>query len=428
MNGPWGFLREHAGFRRLWLATAVSELGAAIARIAFILVVHERAVRAGLPAPEAANALMLVLETAPMVFFGPIAGTLVDRCDRRKLLVTCNVIQALLIGSVPFLARLDVDWPLYAVAMCVAAISTVFPPARQSAIPDLVGVERSSTANSISGSTTSLTFVVGMGVASFLIARFGKDACFWFNAACFLFSAVRLAPLQLPRHAAPAAGGLARFLDDALEGLRFARRRPAIAYITACFLMAFVFIGIWMPLVPEYLRRDVGVDADTWMPFSWMAFGLGGILGGAIGAHIGRVFGMGRTIVLIYFVEPFQMMTYFWVTSAPIVICLSFTWGVIAFAYFVQEQTVLHEDVPPELRGRVFGLLPPLQALGTLIASGIVFLEAGALAPRVMLLIAGASYLVMSVVFTLAMPGARELWRRPRSRLPGAQAGLGDPH
>jgi MFS family permease len=312
--------------------------------------------------------------------------------------------------------------------MCVSAISTEFAPPRQCAIPDLVGLERAATANSISGSTTSLAFVVGMGIASMLIARFGKDACFWFDAACFLFAALRLMPLNLPRHAAGVPGGFSRFVHDAFEGLRFTRRRPAIAYIMACFLMAFVFIGIWMPLVPEYLRRDIGVEADLWMPYSWMAFGLGGIVGGALGAHIGRVFGMGRTIVLIYFVEPFQMMAYFWVTSAPVMVCLSFTWGVIAFAYFVQEQTVLHEDVPAELRGRVFGLLPPLQALGTLIASGIVFFEAGALAPRVMLLIAGSSYLVMSIVFTLSMRGSRELWARPRapSLPPVAQERLGD--
>jgi MFS family permease len=378
MSAPWRFLREQAGFRRLWLATAVSELGASIARIAFILVVHQRAVASGSNSPEAANALMLILETAPMVLFGPIAGALVDRCDRRRLLVASILLQAALIVSVPFLMRLACDWPLYAVAMCVAAVSTVFPPARQSAVPDLVGIERASTANSISGSTTSL-------------------------------------PLDLPRHLATTTGGFKRFLADAFEGVRFARRDPAIAYITTCFLMAFVFIGIWMPLVPEYLRRDIGVDADTWMPYSWMAFGLGGIVGGALGGLVGRTFGMGRTIVLIYFAEPFQMMAYFWVTSAPAMVCLSFTWGVIAFAYFVQEQTVLHEDVPAELRGRVFGLLPPLQALGTLIASGIVFFEAGLLAPRVMLLLAGSSYLVMSIVFTLSMRGSRLLWARPRS-------------
>lgn len=415
MNAPWTFLREQAGFRRLWLATAASELGAAVARIAFILLVHERAVARGSPAPESANALMLILETAPIVLCGPIAGALVDRFDRKKLLATCNLLQAALILSVPFLTRLDVDWPLFGVAMLVAAVSTVFPPARQSAIPDLVGVERASTANSISGSTTSLVFVLGMGVASLLIDRFGKDACFWFDGLCFVLAALHIIPLRLPRHGTGLRRGFAGFLGDALGGLRFVRGRPAILYITACFLMAFLFIGIWMPLVPEYLRRDIGVDADVWMPWSWLAFGLGGILGGALGGWIGRAFGMGRTIVLIYFVEPFQMMAYFWVTSAPVMVVLSFTWGVIAFAYFVQEQTVLHEDVPAELRGRVFGLLPPLQALGTLVASVVVLWEAGTVAPRTMLLIAGSCYLAMSIVFTLGMRGARELWRRPAS-------------
>lgn len=411
---PVRFLRDFPEFRRLWLATSVSELGSAISRIAFILLVHERAVALGTTAPETANALMLILETLPMVFLGPVAGALVDRLDRRMLLVVCNLAQAVLLASVPFVARLDASWPLYAIAMCVSAISTVFPPARQSAIPDLVGIERSGTANSISAGTTSLVFVIGAGVAGFMIDRFGKDACFWFNGASFLFAAAWLAPLVLPRHAERVEQGLRRFARDVLEGLRFVRGRPTLVYMTTCFFMAFVFIGIWFPLVPEYLRRDLCVDADVWMPRSWMAFGLGGIVGGLLGAAIGRALGMGRAIVLIYFVEPFQIMAYFWVGSAPVMIALSFTWGVIAFAYFVQEQTVMHEDVPAALRGRVFGLLPPLQALGTLVANGIVFVEGGWLAPRTMLLIAGASYLVMSVLFTVSMSGSRELWRRPR--------------
>lgn len=409
------FLREFAGFRRLWLATSVSELGSAISRIAFVLLVHERAVARGGAAPETANALMLMLETLPIVFVGPFAGALVDLCDRRLLLVACNVAQGLLLLSVPLVARQQQTWPLYAIAMCVSAISTVFLPARQSAIPDLVGVERAGTANSISAGTTSLMFVIGAGIAGMLIDRIGKDACFWFTGASSLFAAAWLAGLVLPRHIARAEHGVRRFALDVLDGLRFVRSRPTLVYMTLCFFMAFVFIGIWFPLVPEYLRRDLGADADVWMPRSWMAFGLGGIAGGLLGAAIGRVLGMGRAIVLIYFVEPFQIMAYFWVGYAPVMIVLSFTWGVIAFAYFVQEQTVMHEDVPAELRGRVFGLLPPLQALGTLVATSIVMIEGGALAPRTMLLIAGLAYLSMSVICTVSMRGSRELWRRPRS-------------
>jgi len=415
---PWRFLREFAGFRRLWTATALSELGSAVTRIAFVLLVHQRAVDRGGAAPETANAWMLILETMPMVLLGPVAGALVDRCDRRRLVITCNLIVAALLALVPFVTRLDASWPVYAIAMCVSAISTVFPPARQSAIPDLVGVERAGTANSISAGTTSFLFIAGAGLAGLLIDRLGKDACFWFTSASFVVAALWLMPLQLPRHVHDGARTIRGFVGEVLEGLRFVASRPTLVYVTACFFMAFVFIGIWFPMVPEYLRRDLHVDADTWMPRSWMAFGLGGVVGGFVGASVGRAFGMGRTLVLVYFVEPFQVAAYYWVDSAPVMIALSFTWGVIAFAYFVQEQTVMHEDVPAALRGRVFGLLPPLQALGTLLANGIVLVENGALAPRTMMLISGASYLAMSVVFTLALPGGRELWNRPRSRVP----------
>ena len=58
---PWRFLAEEPGFRRLWIATAISELGSVVARVAFLLLVHERAVHTG-GAPESATALMLIAE------------------------------------------------------------------------------------------------------------------------------------------------------------------------------------------------------------------------------------------------------------------------------------------------------------------------------------------------------------------------------
>jgi hypothetical protein len=92
---------------------------------------------------------------------------------------------------------------------------------------------------------------------------------------------------------------------------------------------------------------------------------------------------------------------------------LSFAWGLLAFAYFVQEHTVLQQDVPPELRGRVFGMLPPLQALGTLVASSFVWWEAGRVPPGEVMLWAGAGYMLASAAFLVLFRGGMMLWRRP---------------
>jgi predicted MFS family arabinose efflux permease len=417
MNGFWSFLRAHPAFMRLWLATAVAELGSAVARIAMILLVHERAVRTS-AAPETANALMLIAETLPMVLAGTVAGALVDRWDRRRLLVGCSLVQAALIVSVPFVAQLEAIWPLYVLAMIISGLSTVFPPARQSAIPDLVGLERVETANAIASSTTSLVVVLAAGVAGLLVDTLGKDACFRFNAATFVFAAIAILPLALPRHALehrPAR----EIVGEIFQGFAYVRTQPVVFYIVLCYLMAFLFIGIWFPLVPEYLRRDLGIDVDTWMPRSWLAFGLGGIVGGAIGPWIGRKVGLGRAIVLTFFLEPIMIGAYYFVGSAWPMLAVSFAWGVLAFAYFVQEQTALHQDVRPELRGRVFGLLPPLQALGMLLANGIVLAEAGTFEPSTMLLLAGAGYMATSFVFTFTLRGAKLLWNRPRDQLGG---------
>jgi len=410
-SSPWRFLAQEPGFRRLWIATALSELGSVVARVTLILLVNARAVTTG-GAPESASALMLIAEMVPMILFGPIAGALVDRCDRRVLLVVANLLQMTLLASVPFAARLDVVWPVYALAMAISAISTVFPPARQSAIPDLVGVERAPTANAISSSTTSFVIVLGAGVAALVLGRFNKDTCFWLAAAGFLAAAIAVARVSLPRWTSERHGVL-QLLGEVAAGLRYVRSNSTIAYVVACYFVSFVFIGLWFPIVPEYLRREIGVDPEIWMPRSWLAFGLGGIVGGAVGAWIGRRVRFGRALVLTFFVEPF-VISAFWLASSPWpMLALSFLWGALAFAYFVQEHTVLQQDVPPELRGRVFGMLPPLQALGSLVASAAVYLEAGRIAPRNVMLLGGAGYLLASIAFLVAFVGGRSLWWRP---------------
>lgn len=410
-QSPWRFLAEEPGFRRLWIATAISELGSVVARVAFLLLVHERAVHTG-GAPESATALMLIAEMLAMVVCGPFAGAMVDRFDRRRLLVVANLVQMTLAAAVPFAARADATWPIYLLAMAISGVSTVFPPSRQSAIPDLVGLQRAPTANAISSSTTSFVIVVGAAVAALVLETLDKDACFWINAASFLAAAVAISGLALPSYAGE-KHGVRAFFAEISAGLAHVRRAPPIAYVVLCYFVSFVFIGLWFPIMPEYLRRHLGVDAEVWLPRSYLMFGLGGIVGGMIGPWIGRRVRVGRAVVLTFFLEPFVMAAYRLPTSPWVMMALSFAWGVLAFAYFVQEHTVLQQDVPPELRGRVFGMLPPLQALGTLTASSLVYWEAGRIPPGDVMLIAGLGYFTASALFLALFPGGIALWRRP---------------
>jgi MFS family permease len=411
-TSPWRFLAAERGFRRLWIATAISELGSIVSRVAFLLLVHDRAVRSGDVAPESATALMLIAETIAMVVCGPLAGALVDRSDRRRLLVVANFVQCALVASVPLVARLDATWPIYAFAMAISGLSTLFPPARQSAIPDLVGLERAPIANSISSSTTSFVIVLGAAAASVVLTAFDKDACFWFDAVTFVVAALVVSGLVLPRYGGD-QHGVRAFFREIAGGIAYVRRTPTIAYVVACYFVAFLFIGLWLPIMPEYIRRHVGADADVWLPRTYFSFGVGGILGGALGPWIGRRLRVGRAVVSTFFVEPLVMAAYGLQHTTWSMMALTFGWGAMSFAYFVQEHTVLQQDAPPELRGRVFGMLPPLQALGTLAAATIVLWEAGRIAPGDLMFVSGGGYLVATIAFLLLFRGGRVLWRRP---------------
>jgi MFS family permease len=109
---------------------------------------------------------LVVAEIVPTLLLGPVAGIVIDRFDRQRVLVAADLVRAALIVALVFT---HVVWGVYAIAALLAAASTVFNPALQAVIPALLSEEERLAANSVAWSSGRLVQIVGASVAGGLI-------------------------------------------------------------------------------------------------------------------------------------------------------------------------------------------------------------------------------------------------------------------
>jgi predicted MFS family arabinose efflux permease len=401
----------HRRFLGLWIATSVSELASNVGRLAFVLLVHDLARRAG-RAPERDVALVMLLETLPMLLLGPFAGTLVDRFDRRRLLIACDVAAGLLLVSIPWLAGLPSAAPLFASALVFSAIATLFHPARQSAIPDVVPRVDLAEANGLSTVTASINLVGGFALGGLLIGLVGKHATFLVDAGVFALSASLLALLHLPRRGGRRAA-TGSFLRETWRGLAHLLERPVLRFLALVFFLTHAFVGAWYPVLPAFVERSLGRAPDRWVPLTLAAFGLGGVVGGATVPALVRRIGLGRALGVVLGALAAVLPLYATESRAPLTLVWAALGGSLVFALMVLDTTLVQHEAAPHLRGRIFGTRPPLQALGVIVGASAVWRLSRGDDPAGQLLATSLAFGVAVVAATLAARGGRALLRSP---------------
>src|SRR4051794_39016861 len=186
-------LRNRA-FRKLWLSQVASEVGDWAARLALTTVVYARTGSATWAA------LITVSGLLPMLGPGQMLATIADRVDRRVVLVTADVLRALVFGV---LALTTPATPVLLAVSVLTGLATVpFEAARSAATLDVTPEDQLPAAMSLGQATQSLALVVGWGVGGLLLVGVGAHGAFAVNACTFAMSAALLSRLPSLRHAA----------------------------------------------------------------------------------------------------------------------------------------------------------------------------------------------------------------------------------
>ena len=287
-------LRER-GFAALWLAQLVSRIGDSIHEIALIWVVYEVT---GDPTLIAVVALASFL---PSLLVSLPAGVLVDRLNRKYLLVGTEAVRGVAVLAIPLVGEGPLLVPVViGVALLASTMEAFFGPAQGATIPRLVEEADLDAANSLTSLTlsTSRLFYVAGGV---IVGLGGSFVAFYLNSASFLFAALVLlaVPTAAGRPEPDAAADPTRadagtaprpsLLADAREGLRFVRDSPALVAVVAMGVFVdFAFVPL-VVVLPVFATDVLGGGGATY-GFLLGAFFAGTLVGNlAVGAVRGTV-------------------------------------------------------------------------------------------------------------------------------------------
>src|ERR1035437_4007251 len=155
--------------------------------------------------------------TVPSFLVGPVAGALVDRWDRKRVMVGSDLIRAAIVMAIPLVATIHVGL-VVALVFVLAVVSSFFRPARVAALPQVVADEDLLSANSAMWIADTASDLVGYGLGGLFVAFLGPALvlAFWLDGASYLASALLVAAVAIPRLVPP--GGAAPAQPPSLRG------------------------------------------------------------------------------------------------------------------------------------------------------------------------------------------------------------------
>lgn len=372
---------RHAGFRRLWLGATVSAVGDGMTFVALSWLV--------LAQPDGTSRLGLlgVCYTAPVLVGGLLVGAVLDRFDKRVVLVVDSVLRAAAVAAIPLTSVLGgtPGWLPFAVAGTYGLLKMVPLAGFPAAIPQLVGEDDLETANALESMSFSLAFVVGPSAAGLLINVAGPEVVLVADSVSFLLFALTTAMVREPLSPAPRAAGTRR---PSLTGLR---RDRVIVTTTVAFMAFNIAEGMLLVTAPWLAKNHLAGGAAT-LGVLLSALAAGEVAGAAIAGR-GKVRSLVRGIAIA---QAGAALGFLGLLAAPDAVLVGAGFlvvGLLSAPMTVWAQSLRMRRVPAELHGRAFATLRTLMQgtppVGTLLVAPLLAGGHLAVAALAMALVAG---------------------------------------
>jgi MFS family permease len=403
-------LRTNRNFRLLFIGQAISQLGDWFNSVAVYALLLD------LTHSATSVAWMMIVQFLPIAIVGPIAGVIVDRVDRRRLMIGADLVRGVLIFGLLLVRRPDQIWIAYTVIALAVSASAFFEPARTATIPNITTSEELMPANALSSATWAAMLAVGASVGGFVTLASGRNVAFIVNALSFFVSAAFISrttydstpPRKVTVGVARPRAGLAELtgVTDLVEGFRYVRRHSQVAalmFVKAGWGLA----GGVLLLLTIFGQRVFPVAGNT-------AAGIGVLYGArGIGAGLGPIalrWILGQTpktlrasIGPAYFVVGLFYVALAGASSLPLaataVLCAHFGGSIL----WVFSTVLLQMEVPDQFRGRVFAAELALVTVTSSLSSYATAyaLDAGGWSPREASFLLGMLFALPGVLWLL---------------------------
>ncbi len=263
-------------FGLVWSSQLISQIGDGISKLALLWFVY------AVTGSPLKTSVIGLLQTIPPIILGPIIGVYVDRLPKKVLLITSDLLRALLIGLIPCLIPVEsfTVSVLYVLVFLHAVSTAVFGPALTAALPAFVPKPQFTAANALLQGTTSLGIIFGPALSGLGIAAYGSQEVLCINAATYVISAACLMLVRFtnPASPAPSVSFTTTMWQDLAEGFRYGMvTHRGLLLLTATAALYTFGTSALTALFPVFARKMLGLGPIE-VGYLWSALGIGLLL------------------------------------------------------------------------------------------------------------------------------------------------------
>ena len=428
--GYFLLLKQNPSFRNLWYGQVVSDLGNWINSIALYALILQ------LTGSGMAMATAMMAKLLPMVVVSPLAGVLIDRMEKKTLLIASDVLRCLtVLGFLMVESRADL-WLVYTLTLFEVALSGIFEPARSAIMPSLLPKNHLVTANTLAGTSWSVMLALGAAIGGFVVGLLGVRVAFILDALTYLLSAGFIIRIVSPdkNFSELNSDYMGSGFKGLSEGARYLLNTP-IVFALALLKSGVAIKGGIMTLIPLFAYR-------LWSDPAVVSMGVGVMyscrgIGAAIGPIlIKRWFGesaktLQKAIVAAFFLGSLALWTFSFTTNlwtAALCIGLSGMFGSIVWVF---SSALIHLEADKQFLGRIFGTEMALLTLVMGVSNGLVGFAIDSLymtIQSVVILMSGL-YIVPGILWILFLSSTQSRLKEGKvdTQLPPADPGEFNP-
>jgi dTMP kinase len=423
--GAYRSLLRNRNYRLWFSATLGSSLGDWTGLVAL------QALVVSLAPPGSRTALfglggIMMARLLPSVIFGPIAGVLADRYDRKRLMVITAFARGALFVGIAFSRELIA---LFALTFLIECLTLLYMAARDSTLPHVVDRRHLTQANQLNLFVTYGTLPLGAVIAASMVpvaaglrgfgvvAATGTVLALLLNAGMFFVTGLLMARLDVPpRRTAVADGEGPGLAAELREGIDFIRELPLIRALISGVVAVFFGAGVVVTLGPEFVRSSLGRTSEDW--YGLMTFvGMGVAVGVAVTPLVTRRFAKARVFPIALTAAGLIATVIATLPSYRLTQLFGALLGAMAGMSAVIGYTLLHEHTRDEVRARTFAAFYVTTRIAMFAALGLAPFLAGGIGVGT-LIIGGQVISLEGVRITIGLggliglAGALTSWRR----------------
>ena len=409
---------RNRNFSLMWTGQLISTAGSALTSLTAGILVYR------ITGSAMSVGLMMMATALPTLLIGLIAGVFVDRFDRRRVMMTADLLRAVLVFFIPLLIPYNIAW-LYIMVALASAVGQFFDPAHSSLLPELATDEELAAANSMMTISTVGAQAIGFALSGLIASNLSIDWAFYIDAVTFLFSALCIFLIRVASSKVEGETSASAIARNLKAGFKLIGNTPGLRSLFIVYLPVFITFGLNNALMLPFARRALDASEAQYGLIEGITM-IGFVAGSFAMAYYGSRLREGQWIAISFIGMAIGSVIYSQLHSVTLAIVIGTLNASLNAPSVVGRQLIIQRQTPREMRGRVFSAFFVMRDSMFMLGMAMSGL-ADIIDVRTLFLLQSLAFLAVGML-ALVLPGLGQPaaeWKRAIKLLRGVKAAPG---